>query len=209
MSNFRGGEGAYKKAFDQSKSRLHSFRPAEIQRKSLCKYDPVTGLFSLESLGHTLEISYANPEVTFGGVKEKVPMEWALIVLNYLSSSRDISIEKELVTYRDLPLGNVFFPNIKKNVLKVLADFYSDSDKEKLSSTLSGLGFQQVDSSADLTVNGYFAPRVPIMLRFWEGDDEIPSSCQILFDTTIAEQMHIEDIAALCGIVKNLIIGRC
>lgn len=207
MSTLRVGEGAYKKAFDQSRSRLHSFRPEEIQQKSLCKYDPATQVFSLESLGHTLEISYVDPEVTFGGLKERVPMEWALIGLNYLSSSKDIVIENELVTYRDLPLGNVFFPNIKKNVLKVLADYYSDSDKEKLSSTLAGLGFQQVDSSADLTVNGYFAPRVPIMLRFWEGDDEIPSSCQILFDKSISEQMHIEDIAALCGIVKNLILS--
>ncbi|MBC2724774.1 MAG: DUF3786 domain-containing protein, partial [Desulfosporosinus sp.] len=111
------------------------------------------------------------------------------------------------VSYRDLPSGNVFYPHIKKYTLEVLGDFFSSCDKAILRHCLIEGGFELIQTKADLTAKGFFAPRIPILLKFWEGEEDIPSACQILFDSTISKQMHIEDSAALCNIIKNQVIN--
>lgn len=202
-------EGAYKTAFDQSRKRLRALKPYDILHNADCSYDESMDCFYLKSFGHNIKITYPDGIITFADANQKLPLDWALIILNYLSSAKPIPESCELVSYRELPLGDVFFPHIKNYVLSVLADFFAANDKIAFLNSLRALGFEQVQAKADLAVQGYFAPRVPVRLLFWEGEEEeeIPSSCQLLFDRTASQQMHIEDIAALCGVVKNLVVS--
>lgn len=207
MSSSNPAEGAYKIAFTQSRMRLQTLNPSEIVNRSLCKFDETRNSFYLESFGKEIAISYPDGKVRFFGTDTQLPMGWSLILLNYLSSAKELPLANQPASYRELPLGNVFFPNIKTHVLLVLGEFYTKCDKRMLLEVLGKIGFAQVESKADLAADGSFAPRVPVMIRFWEGEDEIPSSCQILFDRTVSEQMHIEDIAALCSLIKHLILN--
>lgn len=206
MNSINPAEGAYKTAFAQSRERLQELKPAEIASRSFCKFDESRNCFILTSFGEKIEISYPEGKLKFYNTDTELPMDWALILLNYLSSAKELSVSNQPVSYRELPLGNVFYPNIKTHVLLVLGDFYTKCDKRMLLNVLVKIGFEPVQSKADLAVDGSFAPRVPVMIRFWEGEDEIPSSCQILFDWTVSEQMHIEDIAVICSTLKGLIL---
>lgn len=207
MNSVNPAEGAYRTAFAQSRERLQALKPAEIVSRSLCKFDESRNCFLLTSFGERIEISYPDGNVRFFGTNIELPMDWSLILLNYLSSAKELPLANQSVSYRDLPLGNVFYTNIKTHVLVVLGNFYTQCDKRMLADVLVKMGFTPVQSRADLAVDGSFSPRVPVMIRFWEGEDEIPSACQILFDRTASEQMHIEDIAALCSIIKYLILN--
>ena len=104
-----------------------------------------------------------------------------------------------------MPYGNVFYPSIQTYVLSPLGRFIENNDKSVIELKFSQLGFKQICSTADIAMAGYFAPKVPILLQYWEGEDNIPPSVQLLFDDSIAEHMHIEDIAALCSIIKDLL----
>jgi len=92
--------------------------------------------------------------------------------------------------------------------IEALGDFFSSCDKDILRHSLIEAGFDLIKAKANITAKGFFAPRIPILLNFWEGEEDIPSACQILFDSTISEQMHIEDSAALCNIIKNQVINQ-
>lgn len=202
---WKRSEGAYKRAFDQSRLRLQALKPDEIAARSLCKFDELRNCFLLTSFGEKIQISYPDGIVRFTDTETELPRDWSLILLNYLSSSMELPLAGYQVSYRELPMGNVFYPNIRTHVLQALGDFYTSCNKQKLLEVLVKSGFSPVKTKADLAVDGSFAPRVPVMIRFWEGEEDIPSSCQILFDRTVSEQMHIEDIAALCGIVRHFI----
>lgn len=198
-------EGGYAPAFMKSRENLCKLTPQTIAERSLCKY--LNGCFTIESFGEIIEISYPEGQIISQGSNSPYS-DNRLLLLNYLSYSKNIPFSDQWVSYRDLPYGNVFYPSIKRNVIDTLGNFFSSCNKEVLSRSLTEAGFTLLPSKADITAKGFFAPRVPILLHFWEGEEGIPSACQILFDTTVSEQMHMEDISALCGIIKTQVISQ-
>lgn len=203
------GEGAYAPAFAKSRERMRQLTPAQIAENTLCRFDQAKKCFHLESFSQNFEITYPEGKIYFAGYPDKAPVVfWGLIVLNYLSAAQKILPDEEWVSYRELPEGNVFYPSIRNNELETLGRFYSGCNRKVLRETLEQLGFTLVNTKADTAAKGYFTPRIPVLLQFWDGEDDIPASCQILFDRSVARHMHIEDIAALCTVVTKLVIGR-
>jgi len=200
-------EGSYAPAFEQSRKKLKQLLPEKVSESALLCFDRTNKCFTIKSFGQEFAISYPEGQVIFQGQdKVLLSLDWELILLNYLSSAKEMPLKNEWVSYRELPQGNVFFPHIRNNVLEVLGRFFSDCDKNLLRDVLTKLGFDFTDTRADIAATAEFAPRVPVFIQFWEGEEDIPSSCQILFDRTISEQMHIEDAAALCILVKGLVL---
>lgn len=203
------GEGNYAPAFAASRERLKKLNPLQIAESSLYQFNQGKSCFLLDSFGQTFEITYPEGNLSFAGQPEKHPLlDWRLPLLNYLSASKPLPLTGEWVTYRDLPQGNVFYPSIRTNVLEPLGRFYSECNREALVNGLEHLGFKFIDNKADLAAKGLFTPRIPVLVQFWEGEDEIPASCQILFDSSAGSQMHIEDAAALCNLVRTLVTGQ-
>ena len=203
----KGYEGAYLSAFTKSRKKLKGFKPHYIAESSLCKYDNSKDYFYIKSLNYNFKISYPEGEISFSDSDKKPSMEWGLILLNYLSGAKNIPLVGKWVSYRELPQGNVFFPSIKVNVLDVLSKYYGICDKKLLNDRLIQLGFSLKRNIADTVAEGLFTPRIPIKIQFWEGEDIIPPSCQILFDPSISFHLHIEDIAAVCSVIRDLLIN--
>lgn len=202
-------EGSYAPAFEQSRKRLQQISPDLIAKLTLLQFDSGRNCFTFDSFGQRIEITYPDGRVCFKGTDEKLQsFVWELILLNYLTCAKAKPLNNEWVSYRDLPQGNVFYPNIKANVLEDLARFFADCDKTLLKTALSKLGFTSAATKADLAAIVNFSPRVPVLIQFWEGEEDIQSSCQLLFDSSISDQMHIEDVAALCSLIKELILKQ-
>ncbi len=198
-------EGGYAPAFMKSRENLRKLEPQTISERSLCKY--LNDCFRIESFGQLIEITYPEGQIITQGSNNPA-LDQRLLLLNYLSYSKNVPFSGQWVSYRDLPHGNVFYLNIKKNVINALGDFFSSCNNVILRQSLTEGGFTLLPAKADIAAKGFFTPRIPILLQFWEGEEDIPSTCQILFDSTITEQMHIEDSAALCGIIKNQVISQ-
>ena len=195
-------EGGYAPAFMKSRENLRRLMPQTIMERSLCDFS--NGCFSIESFGQTILISYPEGQIIS---ETSHSLDKRLLLLNYLSYAKTIPLSGQWISYRDLPSGNVFYPHIKKYAIEALGDFFSGCDKAILRRSLREAGFELINGKADLSAKGFFAPRIPILLHFWEGEEDIPSASQILFDSTISEQMHIEDSAALCTIIKNQVVN--
>lgn len=201
-------EGVYSPAFTQSRERLKQLTPEQIMETTHCPYDYSKECFLIRSFGHDFEIYYPEGDVFFAGSDLRPSIDWRLILLNFLSSARKTGLINQWVSYRELPGGNVFYPSVRTYVLDTLAKFFSDSNKEVLCQALVQLDFSLLESKADLEATGLFLSKIPLLIKFWEGEDEIASSCQLLFDQSISTHMHMEDIAALCGVVRDLIIKQ-
>ncbi|MBI5029799.1 MAG: DUF3786 domain-containing protein [Chloroflexi bacterium] len=196
-------EMAYQAAFTQSRNKLARLTPEEIEHRSLCRYDARINLVEIKSLGEIFRVSYPTGIVEWDTPAKKVPLDWALVLLNYLSSAQDKPLAGQWVTYRELPSGQVFYGNLERYTLKELSEFYARCDKHNLWVALEKLGGAPSESHADLSFQVDFAPRVPVLLQFWDGDEDMLASSQILFDQNVVEQLHIEDVAVVCGIVAR------
>ncbi len=193
----------YDPAFAQSIGRLKQLSPRAISAACQCSFDEPQGYFSVASLGREIHIAYPNGRVTFANTTEPLPFDWALVLLNHLSTAKPLPILGEWVSFGALPDGRFFAANIRRTALEPLGRLFLTCDQPRLLQALARLGFAPVEMNADLAAVGTCAPRVPVAVQFWNGEEELPPSCQILFDRTVTDQMHIEDIAALCGVVRR------
>lgn len=50
-------------------------------------------------------------------------------------------------------------------------------------------------------------PRVPVYLLFWDGDDEIPASANLLFDTSVPAYLETEQVAMLGELVTDRVVS--
>jgi hypothetical protein len=66
----------------------------------------------------------------------------------------------------------------------------------------------QITSYGDIsfTVNAF--PLVPIQFIFWNGDEELPASANILFDKNIAQFIHPESIPVLANVGTSLLMDN-
>ncbi|MCR4434392.1 MAG: DUF3786 domain-containing protein [Clostridiales bacterium] len=202
-------EGAYSPAFTASRERLRQLDPLEISQNTLCRYDSIKKSFSVESFGQLFDIFYPHGDVQFSGHEGlRPPIGWRLLLLNYLSAAKNIPLAGQWISYKDQPNGSVFYPSIKKNQIDPMGNFYNTCNKEALLTALAQVGFSVVPGKADITAQAWHAPRIPVRVQFWDGDEEVPGAFQILFDSSIAGQMHIEDSAGLCELINYLIMSQ-
>ncbi|MEG2547801.1 MAG: DUF3786 domain-containing protein [Eubacterium sp.] len=198
-------DGAYRIAFNKSLKIFQRLTPPLIAHNTGCPFDARTQLFTITSFGQTFDVSWPDGTVCFSQTTLKPEIGWRLIVLNYFSAATVLPLSGKWVSYKDQPQGAIFYPNIRTHVIEPMGLFYDTCDKKNLKRALPQVGFSRIDGKADLTADAFFAPRIPVRIQFWAGDDEFPGSFQILFDQTISEQMHIEDSALLCDLVAFLL----
>ncbi len=195
----------YEDAFKESIRRYKALAPNIISENTGCPYHPKENCFELRCFQMDLRITYPEGIVYYKGTNINPPVTWRLIILNYFSFAKKVPLSNEWISYLEQPGGRVFYPNIVNTVINPLGRFYHRVDSDKLRSILKDLRFDLSGNADHLIATGYFAPRIPVQLHFWSGDEDFPAGFQLLFDKTVSFQMHIEDSAALCYMIEAIV----
>ena len=198
-------EAPYQIAFDASRRRLWSRDPAQAAREAGGRWDPRTETIVLPALGTEFAAEYPKGVVHFAGEDRYPLLSLRLILLNYLSAAKELPLSGRWIRYDEQPGGQVFFPNLRRTVQEPIGRLFDQVGAERMGRAGELFGFRPAEGKADLVLEGWYTPRVPLRLLFWGGDEEFPGSFQLLFDLSVSQQMHLEDSAALCGIVGELL----
>ena len=67
------------------------------------------------------------------------------------------------------------------------------------------IGAIEIDKR-DATVEIPVFHKIPVTVIAWAGDEDIPANANILFDYSAKEQIHIEDIAVIGGVVAGKLV---
>lgn len=125
--------------------------------------------------------------------------ELCLVLLHYLLSARPEEVSNRWIGEKELPGGEVFFRGphgIPLEPLVALLGRQADRFRpvaEKLGGTPVAMG--------DLAFRFPTLPRVPLLLVFWEGDDEFPPEMLMRFDSTITAHLaRLDLIYALASV---------
>lgn len=141
-------------------------------------------------------IALPDIEISLLGSDEEVPVRDKILILHYLNLAKGTAVTNELITFRDLSGGNIYYPTFTKRTMKPLADHFS---KEPALLVKAGekLGGHKADFGDVAVVIDAFS-RVPVTLVLWQGDDEFPAQLNMLFDSTISDYLDTEDVTVLC-----------
>ncbi|MBC8209246.1 MAG: DUF3786 domain-containing protein [Desulfobulbaceae bacterium] len=148
-------------------------------------------IYDVDPVGHVTSVCHTHPGLV-------IPL------LNYILDGRDVRPCGRWVAFRDLkdgPSMNPLFVQRGEIPLRQLADsqpeFFAD-----LVSVFSGHRAEAdlsdtAGADADISVVLYPLPRLPVMICYWQPEDDLESKLHILFDACADDQLGIRAIYSL------------
>ena len=156
-------------------------------------------------LSRSYLITVPDIDVSLADSTESVPIRDRILILHYLIQSKGTTASNKLITFRELPGGNVYYPTFIKRTMKPLTDnFGREPDSLVIASKRLG-GYETDYGDTAVTVNAF--SRVPITLVLWQGDDEFAPQLNLLFDYNISDYLETEDVTVLCETLTWRLIG--
>ena len=116
--------------------------------------------------------------------------DWLYITLCY--SKDGCHLANEFVNINSL--STIMAGNLSQNsgFFKNTADFFNGKTVELRNACISLSGKELEKGDVAFKLNLF--PFLPIIIRFWEADDEFPASLQILADRNTLDYMHYETL---------------
>lgn len=192
----------YPRALSKAWDDISKLNPDTICKNAIAEYDDERKEFSISFLNQTYTVSMVEKGVLLN--EGKVNPFISIIILHYLTSATCIPLSKKLISFRELYGGDVYYKAFFERAIKPIAESFGESP-ELLIDAGKSLGGREV-RHGDYGIEIKTFPRIPVYVFLWVGDDEIPSSSNILFDSTVGEHLHTEDISKLGAIVSKELI---
>jgi len=126
-----------------------------------------------------------------------------VLLLHYMLRSAG-RVEGRLASYREFPGGELYYSVFHGRAIVPLIRTFGER-AEALAIAGEKLGASRA-SRGDASIDLRFFPYVPINVTVWEGDDEVPASANILFDSIVGSVMPAEDLAHLSAELVEMLM---
>lgn len=126
------------------------------------------------------------------------------MILYYLLSADGAPLTGKWVSFADLSDGRMYnaaFQGYSGN--EIVKTFGFDLDGFKSACLQAGGEFADIGNSSYVF---QALPRVPLMLTYWLGDEDFPSSCKVLFDESASHYLPIDACAILGSMLTSKVI---
>jgi hypothetical protein len=149
----------------------------------------------------------AFPNLTFfTPAGDKLPDFQQALLLYYFVVADGAPLTGQWVSFADLPGGRMYNQAFQGYSGDVVRNFISN-DLSRFKTACLALGGQPLDlGSASFTFPAL--PRVPLLITFWLGDEDFPSSCKVLFDASATHYLPIDGCAILGSQLTGKIVKR-
>lgn len=109
------------------------------------------------------------------------------------------------ISFRELPGGEQYHSVFERRVTAPLAGLIG-RQPELLVESAKLLGGEQADVG-DCSARVRPLPLIPVLIVFWEGDEDIRPSVNMFFDSTVVNYLTTEQVVLLCELTSKRI--RC
>lgn len=137
--------------------------------------------------------------ITFSDDGSAMKPHVQVLVLHYILGSGRGDPTGDMVTFREFPGGALYFPAYKKRTLDLLVSRFG-ADPEALRRAGELMGAVPL-GKATVAFRARFLPKLDVDVLMWIGDDEVPSSANILFDSCAGRMLSTEDVTVVAGVL--------
>lgn len=182
--------------------------PDRVSRQSGCRFDKAGSFFEVPFLGRVYRVEYPGGGVTPGdpvaGIEYAPPvpagssmLTTAILVVHYLTKATGLPVAGEWIAFRELPGGDIYNAPFANRTIRPMVARFGSRPQSLVEAILRLGGRREKFGHASASIDVF--PRLPLCLVVWEGDDEIPSSGQILFDRSASGYLDTEDLVVAAG----------
>ena len=170
--------------------------PEEVCRRAMCAYDPEAGMYSLSVWGQEYAVYPHRSKVDAIG---KAPPDkryyMGLFIVHYLLGAKETPLRNQWISEKDIPGGPTFFRGPHLIPTHLISDKFVN-DTEMFKNRCQELGGVPMDM-ADEAFRFDIAPRIPVAVLYWTGDEDFPPEAKILYDKSITEHLATDIVYAL------------
>ena len=179
---------------------------AERAGASYHEIDPGRGEFRLALVALPTIVTY--PDFRILDAQDNVlPPFFQAMLMYYFDSPKAIPVTGKWVSFADLPEGRVYDSAFQNNTGNVLVKSFG-LDIERLQKACESLGGEALSSYGDAAYVIQALPRIPMVVNYWQGDEDFPSTCKFLFDESVSYYLPTEACAILGGMLARRIIKQ-
>jgi hypothetical protein len=186
------------KVLEDSWRELSTMKPEDVAKRADCDFSDETLRFS--HLGSVCEVRVGERLVLLDGKEQNLFR--SVIVVHYLVGAKEKGLAGNLISFRELWGGDVYYAAFASRAIQPLAEHFGPAPKKlvEAGNLLNARVLEMGDASIELPA----FPRIPLTFVVWGGDEELPHSANILFDLTVTEHLPTEDVTVL----SSLAVGR-
>ena len=184
--------------------------PKDISRRLGIPYDENTRLFLVKFMEKNYTVSYPDLEIHCQDEEEGQAVlcddiHAKVLLLRYFTEGDYMDATGNLLSYRDLPWGEVYYRQFYGRCIMRLARMFGnrlDAFKnimEKLKGAPRNYG--------DAAYEFQFLENLKLCFVLWAGDEEYPASAQILFSDNFPAAYAAEDAAYIGDVVSDYMKG--
>lgn len=195
---------AWQIAVDLAVEALRKANFAERCVKSGAHWRPDEGVAELLFLNQWYRVQPPTFEVKLVN-GEEVPIKEKILILHYLQTASGAPLAGEWIAFAQVPGGELYLANFRARSVDRLVRAFAGRE-QALVEAAQGMGGSQAEHG-DVSVELRPLPRVPMALVLWRGDEEFPTSGNLLLDGRVAEYLPLEDIVVLAEMVVSRLCG--
>lgn len=184
---------------------LSNKNPEDVCRLALCTYDAGMKRYILTIWGEDYGIYPHEGKILRLKNDNLIRDEFlGVLIAHYLLHAKESEIKKEWISEKDILGGPIFFRGMHKIPTAYIAEKYENDFQEFNSVCQQRHGKSK--NMADAAYSFLIAPRIPVLVQFWNKDDEFMAECKMLFDKSISDHLALEVIFGLSVVVCSGIV---
>ena len=166
--------------------------PYAVASKSGTNYDGKR--FRIPFFNRVFLVYYPEIKIAEEGKPAPVPQYLEIILLHYLLQAKGASVADEWIAYRQLPGATLFERRFIQMAVQPLLRAF-DNNAEGFKKAGLALGGIPITRTGDAAFKFMPLPKIPMACIFFQGEEGIPSSVNILFDASASEYLPTEDLS--------------
>ncbi len=189
---------------ERLRCQLRGQSPDELARLAGAVYTPrdaETGLLVLDLWGEPVFLDF--PDLLARREHSgALPLPFQALLMFYLNTTDGCRPAGEWVSFADLPGGRMYAQAFQGYSGNVLTRAFGEDLAAFRRACLAAGGLPVELADAAFTFAGL--PFVPLLVTYWLGEDEIPSTSKILFDRAATHHLPID----VCAILGSMLVSR-
>jgi hypothetical protein len=154
------------------------------------------GEFHLEMWGKPARLSYPELIARDGLSGQELPSYLQAMLLYYFATCDGTPAAGQWIAFSELPNGRFYAQAFQGYTGLPLAQAFGE-DLAAFSQAAEACSGERRYAFGNLAYAFQALPRVALLVVFWQGDEDFPSTCQVLFDASISHCLPTDACAIL------------
>lgn len=174
---------------------------ADMCDRAAVTLDSETGALLLPSMGEVIRVRL--PDFV---IAQELDMWRHLTLLQYLDTADGTPLTGREIALSEMRGGLSRGLGFDKDIALMFSRDCRGAAAEDVARACAALGGRIVPGKADVTAVIPYAPRFPVTLRFWCGDEEFPPAGKALVDAAAEHYLTLEAAGGACSSVVQALI---